>query len=51
MPAASGGRSTKNLARRIGARILFASVILADLVLGAYVLRLYYVHARTRESG
>jgi len=50
MPAASGGRSTKNLARRIAARILFASVILADLVLGAYVLRLYYVHPRTDDA-
>jgi membrane fusion protein, multidrug efflux system len=50
MAAVSVGRSAKNLARRIAARTLFAAVILADLLLGAYVLRLYYVHPRTDDA-
>ena len=38
------------MARRIIARVLFAAVIVADLVLGVYVLRLYYLHPRTDDA-
>lgn len=53
MPA--GERSSENLAsadvaRRIIARILFAAVIIIDLVLGAFVVRLYYLHPRTDDA-
>jgi membrane fusion protein, multidrug efflux system len=37
-------------ARRILARILFGTVIIADLLLAAYVLRLYYLHPRTDDA-
>src|SRR5262249_5679874 len=35
---------------RIIARIIFALVILTDLSLGLYVLRMYYVHPRTDDA-
>ena len=55
MAAADGARSSGNLAsgnvtRRIIARILFVAVIVIDLVLGAYVVRLYYLHPRTDDA-
>ena len=50
MAATGGGRLSGNLARRIIARILFVAVIVIDLVLGAYVLRLYYLHPRTDDA-
>jgi multidrug efflux system membrane fusion protein len=40
----------RNLARRIVGRTLFAAVIIVDLVLGGYVLRLYYLHPRTDDA-
>jgi membrane fusion protein, multidrug efflux system len=36
--------------RRISARIIFAVVIFTDLVLGLYVVRMYYVHPRTDDA-
>ena len=36
--------------RRIIARILFGLVIVIDLMLGLYVLRMYYVHPRTDDA-
>ena len=55
MAAAGGARSSGNpvsgnVARRILARILFAAVIVIDLLLGAYVVRLYYLHPRTDDA-
>ena len=38
------------LLRRRGARIIFTAVIIADLVLGLYVVRAYYVHPRTDDA-
>jgi len=35
---------------RIGPRIIFAVVIFTDLVLGLYVLRMYYIHPRTDDA-
>jgi multidrug resistance efflux pump len=36
--------------RRIIARIIFSLVILTDLSLGLYVLRMYYIHPRTDDA-
>jgi membrane fusion protein, multidrug efflux system len=36
--------------RRISAQIIFAAVIVIDLVLGLYVLRMYYIHPRTDDA-
>lgn len=35
---------------KVGARIMFAAVVIADLILAVYVLRLYYVHPRTDDA-
>jgi membrane fusion protein, multidrug efflux system len=40
----------ENQLRSIGARIIFGTVILCDVVLGLYVLRMYYVHPRTDDA-
>ena len=53
--AAGGARSSANpmsgnVARRIIARMLFAAVVVIDLVLGIYVVRLYYLHPRTDDA-
>jgi membrane fusion protein, multidrug efflux system len=48
MVAAS--QNDSNPALRFLARILFGAVIVADLILGAYVLRLYYFHPRTDDA-
>ncbi|HVB80646.1 MAG TPA: biotin/lipoyl-binding protein [Candidatus Binataceae bacterium] len=50
MAEVGDAQSSGNPARRIIARILFAAVIVCDLVLGAYVVHLYYLHPRTDDA-
>ncbi|HLK85443.1 MAG TPA: HlyD family secretion protein [Candidatus Binataceae bacterium] len=49
MSEANGARAGIAM-RRIVARLLFAAVLLADAVLGAQVVRLYYLHPRTDDA-
>jgi membrane fusion protein, multidrug efflux system len=48
--AESGQTLETARARRVTARIIFALVIAADLFLGLYVLRIYYLHPRTDDA-
>src|SRR5262249_49779745 len=47
---ATGGARMGSPIRRIIARLLFAAVLLVDIVLGAYVVSLYYLHPRTDDA-
>jgi multidrug resistance efflux pump len=49
MTETNGGR-VHNPVRRIVARLLFVAVLAVDVILGAYVLTLYYVHPRTDDA-